>query len=124
MFLARSWEVVISNPTPFPTRIAIEDAIAAPLPPGRASSLLLEHGTLELRYYAPRGHDPQGPHDRDELYVVASGSGTFVRGAERVAFDQGDALFVPAGVEHRFEEFSDDFGTWVVFYGLPGGEWP
>jgi len=66
----------------------------------------------------------QGPHDRDELYVVASGSGTFVRGAERVAFGQGDALFVPAGVEHRFEEFSDDFGTWLVFYGPPGGERP
>jgi hypothetical protein len=29
---------------------------------------------------------------------------------------------VPAGVEHRFEEFSGDFGTWVIFYGPEGGE--
>ena len=26
------------------------------------------------------------------------------------------------GVEHRFEDFSDDFAAWVVFYGPSGGE--
>ena len=31
-------------------------------------------------------------------------------------------LFVPAGMEHRFEDLSEDFGTWVVFYGPAGGE--
>jgi hypothetical protein len=25
-------------------------------------------------------------------------------------------------VEHRFEEMSADFGTWVMFYGPVGGE--
>jgi hypothetical protein len=29
---------------------------------------------------------------------------------------------VPAGVPHRFVDFSDDFETWVVFYGPKGGE--
>jgi len=29
---------------------------------------------------------------------------------------------VAAGVTHRFEEFSDDFGAWVMFYGPEGGE--
>jgi hypothetical protein len=28
----------------------------------------------------------------------------------------------PYKVEHRFENFSDDFGTWVFFYGPEGGE--
>ncbi len=51
------------------------------------------------------------------MYVVASGSGVFRRGDETVAFSAGDALFVPAGVEHRFEQFSDDFRTWVIFFG-------
>ena len=37
-------------------------------------------------------------------------------------FGPGDLLFVPAGVEHRFEEFSDDLAVWVVFYGPDGGE--
>ena len=31
---------------------------------------------------------------------------------------------LPAGVEHRFEDFTDDFGMWVVFYGPEGGERP
>jgi hypothetical protein len=33
-------------------------------------------------------------------------------------------LFVPAGIEHRFYDFSDDFCTWVMFYGPEGGELP
>jgi uncharacterized protein YjlB len=43
-------------------------------------------------------------------------------GGQRVPFGPGDALFVAATVEHRFEDFSDDFATWVVFYGPRGGE--
>jgi hypothetical protein len=33
-------------------------------------------------------------------------------------------LFVPAGVVHRFEDFSDDLAIWVMFYGPEGGEEP
>ncbi len=32
--------------------------------------------------------------------------------------------FVAAGVEHRFSKFSEDFSTWVFFYGPQGGEVP
>ncbi len=101
---------------------SLVEAQAAPLPEGRRSALLFEHGSLELRHYAPRGTDPQTPHDRDELYVVASGRGSFVRGTERVRFGPNDVLFVPAGMEHRFEDFSEDLSVWVVFYGPKGGE--
>lgn len=31
-------------------------------------------------------------------------------------------MFVPAGMTHRFEDFSADFVTWVVFWGPEGGE--
>ncbi len=44
------------------------------------------------------------------------------RSEVRQPFGPGDILHVPAGVEHRFEEFTDDFATWVVFYGPEGGE--
>jgi mannose-6-phosphate isomerase-like protein (cupin superfamily) len=84
----------------------------------------LRHGTLKLGLYAPRGHDAQGPHKLDELYIVASGTGTFVKNGERQPFGPLDALFVEAGAEHRFEDFSDDFAVWVVFYGPDGGEKP
>ncbi|PLX36503.1 MAG: cupin domain-containing protein [Hyphomicrobiales bacterium] len=97
-------------------------AMTAPNEPGRASALLFAHGTMTLRYYAPRGHDAQTPHDQDEIYVVASGSGTFECDGVRKPFVAGDALFVAAGIDHRFLDFTEDFGTWVIFYGATGGE--
>ena len=80
------------------------------------------HGSLVVEIYAPVRRDPQGPHDRDEVYFVLSGSGDFVVAGERSRFAAGDALFVAAGVEHRFENFTDDLAVWVLFYGPEGGE--
>ena len=84
--------------------------------------VLARHGSMELGYYRPQGTDPQQPHTQDEIYIVQSGSGYFVNGTRREPFAPGEALFVKAGVEHRFEGFSDDFAAWVVFYGPQGGE--
>jgi len=83
---------------------------------------LLTHGTLTVEIFSPRGRDPQQPHTRDEAYVVVRGRGEFVFGEERTAVEAGDFLFVPAGVAHRFEHFSDDLAVWVIFYGPEGGE--
>ena len=83
---------------------------------------LFRHGTLSVEIYQPVGQDLQTPHTRDEVYVVVSGVGEFVNGGQRKPFEPGELLFVPAGVEHRFENFSDDFATWVIFYGPEGGE--
>jgi mannose-6-phosphate isomerase-like protein (cupin superfamily) len=83
---------------------------------------LLTHGSLSVEIYRPVGRDLQTPHTRDEVYVVVSGVGEFVNGGQRKPFEPGELLFVPAGVEHRFENFSDDFATWVIFYGPEGGE--
>lgn len=103
-------------------RASATEAAAIPIAEGRRSAEVLRHGSLEVRWYAPKGTDPQTHHDRDEIYVVARGRGTFIRGAERVAFGPNDLLFVPAGMEHRFEDFSEDFATWVAFWGSAGGE--
>lgn len=103
-------------------RITLEEA-AAQLPDSPLRFVtLLRRGSLSVELYAPRGHDPQQPHKQDELYVVVAGSGEFINGDERHPFGPGDVLFVPAGVEHRFENFSADFQTWVIFYGPEGGE--
>jgi mannose-6-phosphate isomerase-like protein (cupin superfamily) len=79
-------------------------------------------GSLEIKLYAPRGEDPQSPHERDEVYVVARGRGTAMIGDERQRFGPADALFVPAGMTHRFEAFTSDLAIWVMFYGPLGGE--
>lgn len=83
---------------------------------------VLRHGSMSVEWYAPDQIDPQQPHAQDELYVIMSGTGMFLNGNERHPFGPGDVLFVPAGVEHRFFDFTDDFGTWVIFYGPSGGE--
>ena len=85
---------------------------------------LSSHGTLTVEIYKPLGTDRQRPHSRDEVYVVISGRGQFVNGTARHPFEPGEVLFVPAGTEHRFEDFTDDFATWVFFYGPEGGEAP
>ena len=83
---------------------------------------LFQHGSLEVEFYKPDKVDLQTPHSRDEIYVVASGSGKFVCGDSTQKFETGEVLFAAAGVAHRFEDFSDDFTTWVFFYGPEGGE--
>lgn len=89
---------------------------------GSDFAVLLEHGSLNMGVFCPRGRDAQEPHARDEVYFVIAGHGYFHNGGVYQACSAGDALFVAAGVEHRFEEFSDDFATWVIFYGPEGGE--
>jgi mannose-6-phosphate isomerase-like protein (cupin superfamily) len=106
-------------------RLTVAEALAKlPSSGGLRFMKLFEHGTLEVEIYAPRGADPQQPHTRDEVYVVAAGSGTFLCDGAREDFGTGDFLFVPAGVEHRFEEFTEDLVVWVLFYGPEGGEAP
>jgi mannose-6-phosphate isomerase-like protein (cupin superfamily) len=102
---------------------SLQDALArAEAAPDTEYGVLLKNGSMELGMYRPVGIDRQTPHAQDEIYVVQSGSGYFVNGDCRSAFSTGGALFVPAGVAHRFEEFSDDFAAWVIFYGPDGGE--
>lgn len=93
-----------------------------PTAEGKRFATVFERGQLLVEIYAPRGHDPQQPHARDEAYVVVRGSGEFVNGDRRDAFGPGDFLFAPAGLAHRFENFTDDLAAWVIFYGPEGGE--
>ena len=93
-----------------------------PGPQGEPSVAVFEHGSLVVKLYVPRGHDDQTPHSQDEIYVVARGSGKFICGGAGQAFVPQDVLFAAAGVEHRFENFTDDFAVWVFFYGPEGGE--
>ena len=84
---------------------------------------------LELGVYALVAPEPdrQQPHDRDEVYVVLSGRGALQIADDSVSLEEGDAAFVPAGVEHRFTGY-EGLSVLVVFAGgtRPGGarEWP
>lgn len=93
-----------------------------PGPQGERSVSLFDHGSLVVKLYHPAGIDSQTPHSRDEVYVVAQGEGEFVCAGSRQSLSPKDVLFAAAGIEHRFENFSDDFAVWVFFYGPEGGE--
>jgi len=91
---------------------------------GNRAALALARGTLDLRLSLPLPPNVQTPHEQDELYFVVRGSGTLVHGTERDPFEAGDVLFVAAGVEHHYEDFSSELALWRVFYGAIGGEIP
>jgi len=104
------------------SHISIAEAVGRLAGSTLRSIPLFAHGSLLVKYYAPLGTDAQTPHTRDEIYVVAQGRGLFFDGSWRRAFAPGDLLFAAAGVTHRFEDFSADFGVWVMFYGPENGE--
>jgi mannose-6-phosphate isomerase-like protein (cupin superfamily) len=89
---------------------------------GERFAVALAHGSMSVEVYAPRGVDPQKPHDQDELYFPISGTATLRIGENTFIAKVGTVHFVPAGADHRFESFSEDFSTWVVFWGPKGGE--
>ena len=115
------------------TKISISEALqrlpGAPTtqyPEGAPSITLLQHGSMALKLFTPATNtdrrDRQLPHDQDELYLVQRGSAQFSVDGENFAVAPGDAFFVAAGAAHRFDNFTPDFATWVVFYGPRGGE--
>jgi mannose-6-phosphate isomerase-like protein (cupin superfamily) len=103
--------------------VSFREALAkGPPPPGNLAVPIFTSGSLEVELYTPQGHDPQKPHQRDEVYFVGRGKGIFVADDKRHAVEPGSFLFVPAGCPHHFEAFSSDFAVWVAFYGPEGGE--
>jgi mannose-6-phosphate isomerase-like protein (cupin superfamily) len=95
-----------------------------PGPSGERSILVLKRGTCDVKLALPVPPNEQAPHAQDEIYVIVRGAGVLVHDGRRDSFGTGDLLFVAAGVEHRFEAFTEDFAIWRVFYGAQGGEVP
>jgi len=103
--------------------IHLADARALlPGPAGEHAVSVLEHGSLNLKLSLPVSPNQQTPHEQDEIYVIMQGSGVLFHDGNRDAFGPGDVMFVAAGTEHRFEDFTEDLAVWVVFYGPAGGE--
>lgn len=97
--------------------ISIQNAKDVLKKSGNLFEVLFNHGTLSVELYKPDKVDNQLPHTRDEIYVIASGSGQFNLAGEITLVNAGDFLFVPAKAAHQFFDFTPDFSTWVFFYG-------
>ena len=71
---------------------------------------------LEVGVYVLVAPEPdrQQPHEDDEVYVGLEGHGVLEVAGESVAIGPGEAIFVEAGVEHRFTAY-ESLSVLVVF---------
>jgi mannose-6-phosphate isomerase-like protein (cupin superfamily) len=96
----------------FDTRDAVERLRTA----GGGYEIVHESPGLELGVYVLAAPEPdrQQPHEDDEVYVVLEGTGTLEVEGERVDLREGQAVFVPAGADHRFVGY-EQLAVLVVF---------
>ena len=67
-------------------------------------------------YALPKGsRDEQEPHSEDELYFVLKGKAQIEIDGKSEPVHHGSAIFVAAGVPHRFKAIEQDLVTLVVF---------
>lgn len=71
---------------------------------------------LEIGVYVLVAPEPdrQQPHEDDEVYVVIEGRGTLEVEGREVDLEEGQAMFVAAGAEHRFTGY-ESLSLLVVF---------
>jgi len=93
-----------------------------PGPAGEHAIGFFQRGTIDIALSVPVSPRRQTPHDQDEIYLIVRGRGVLLHDGIRDAFEAGDLLFVAAGVEHQFDDHSEDLTVWRIFYGPHGGE--
>lgn len=83
---------------------------------GGGYEVVHESPGLELGVYVLVAPEPdrQQPHADDEVYVVLDGSGVLDVEGTPVAVNEGDAVFVEAGAEHRFTAY-EQLAVLVIF---------
>src|SRR4029450_8517669 len=75
---------------------------------------------LELGVYVLVAPEPdrQQPHEDDEVYVILEGSGVLEVEGESVPVQEGSAVFVEAGADHRFTAY-EHLSVLVIFERKP-----
>ena len=101
--------------TPAPISLAAARALRPP--EGERSVVVLRDGDVEIKFAAHPTSGPQAPHDRDEFYIVASGTARYRWDGGETTIGPGDMMFAAANTPHGYDRFSDDFSVWVIFYG-------
>jgi mannose-6-phosphate isomerase-like protein (cupin superfamily) len=115
MIVLRAQSGIAMEATPPP--ISLAAARKLPWRPGRSAEAFVDRD-LEVRFTPKPTNGMQAPHERDELYFVASGTGFYrVEDGERTAVGPRDLCFCAARHVHGFENISEDFSLWMIFYG-------
>ena len=97
------------------------NAIKAGLAGSGGYEVAHESPGLELGVYTLVAPEPdhQQPHADDEVYVVIEGRGTLEIDGATVPLEEGHAVFVPAGADHRFVGYENL--TVLVIFARPHG---
>jgi mannose-6-phosphate isomerase-like protein (cupin superfamily) len=87
---------------------------------GGGYEVVHDSASLEIGVYVLVAPEPdrQQPHEDDEVYVVFEGSGMLEVEGARVPMRQGEAVFVPAGADHRFDAY-EQLTVLVIFDRRP-----
>ena len=101
--------------TPAPLSLAAARALQPP--EGSRAAEVFRDGDIEIKFAARPTSGPQVPHTRDEFYIVASGTARYRWDGGETMIGPGDLMFAAAHTAHGYDQFSDDFSVWVVFYG-------
>jgi len=83
-------------------KLSIAGALGALKDSSETYKRLLEKTNFDVSMYRPDEIDDQTPHARDEICIVASGTGIFFCAGEQATFGPGDVFFVAAQVDHPF----------------------
>jgi mannose-6-phosphate isomerase-like protein (cupin superfamily) len=83
---------------------------------GGGYEIVHESPGLEVGVYVLVAPEPdrQQPHADDEIYIGLDGTGVLEVGDESIPIDVGQAIFVEAGVEHRFTAY-EQLAVLVIF---------
>ena len=83
---------------------------------GGGYEIVHESRGLEIGVYVLVAPEPdrQQPHADDEVYMVLEGRGVLEVEGKTVEMSQGEAVFVPAGADHRFTGY-EGLSVLVVF---------
>jgi mannose-6-phosphate isomerase-like protein (cupin superfamily) len=101
--------------TPPPVTLAAARALKPPK--GSRAAEVFRDDTVWIRFAAHPTSGPQEPHTRDEFYIVASGTARYRWDGEETMIGPGDMMFAAAQTAHGYDQFSEDFSVWVIFYG-------
>ena len=83
---------------------------------GGGYEIVHESPGIELGVYVLVAPEPdrQQPHADDEVYVVLEGSGILEVEGTSVPVQEGSAVFVEAGADHRFSAY-ENLSVLVIF---------
>jgi mannose-6-phosphate isomerase-like protein (cupin superfamily) len=87
---------------------------------GGGYEVVHESAGVELGVYVLVAPEPdrQQPHEDDEIYIVLEGSGVLEVEGTQVSVQEGSAVFVEAGADHRFSAY-EHLSVLVIFERRP-----